>query len=255
MDGMDTIIVKKEGPRATVTIDRPDSLNSLDRRAVYDLLDRLKDISCSNDIHILVIEGGGDNFSVGADFSLLSENMKSPEFYSFMKDVNEIIITLRTMRQTVICKVKGNAYGFGFGIALAADFTISALNARFCEAFVNLALTLDGGASYFLPRLVGPARAREIALLGGVIDGRTAASLGLIYRAVPSDLIDKEVQDLANKLMGKSKRALASIKSVLEDSFSKSLYQALETEATHQSILFESAEHKEALERLKNRTR
>jgi 2-(1,2-epoxy-1,2-dihydrophenyl)acetyl-CoA isomerase len=147
----------------------------------------------------------------------------------------------------VICKVRGNAFGYGVGLALAGDFAIAADNARFCEAFVNLGISLDGGASYFLPRLLGMARAKEMALLGDVISGKEAASLGLIYKSVPEAELDGQTQRLIEKLLTKSGKALSSIKKSLEKGADIDLEAALDLEAAHQTVLLAGDEIKAAV--------
>ena len=94
--------------------------------------------------------------------------------------------------------LKGVAVGGGANLALAGDFVIVADNARFCEIFANIGLIMDYGGHYFLPRLVGLAKARELAMLGDEIDGKTAASIGLVYKSVPEENLEHEVDTLAN---------------------------------------------------------
>ncbi|MCP4667731.1 MAG: 2-(1,2-epoxy-1,2-dihydrophenyl)acetyl-CoA isomerase, partial [Deltaproteobacteria bacterium] len=146
------------------------------------------------------------------------------------------------------CKVRGVAYGLGANIALAGDFVVASLDARFCEVFVNIGVILDGGGTYFLPRLVGLARAKELALLGEEISGKSAADMGLIYKSVPEEDLDRETEALAKKLAQKSPSAMALIKEGLEGSFDMSLKEALEWEAAHQAIMLQTREHKEAVE-------
>jgi 2-(1,2-epoxy-1,2-dihydrophenyl)acetyl-CoA isomerase len=161
-----------------------------------------------------------------------------------MKGVGQIVKTLRSMPQPVISMLKGVAVGGGANLALAADFVIAAENARFCEIFINIGAVMDYGGHYFLPRLVGPAKARELAMLGNEIDGKTAAAIGLIYKSVPEQALEKETEDLAAALLQKPALALRLIKEGLEQSYDLSLEQVLNWEAAHQSIALQTPEHK-----------
>ncbi len=244
------VLTRKRGSIASVIINRPEVMNAVNRETLILLLSAFGGLAKDEDVRVVTLEGAGRNFSVGADMALLNEKIESVQWYDLLKNiVGKLIHTMRAMPQPVICKVRGNAYGFGAGLALAGDFVVAGENSRFCEVFVNLGVTLDGGSSYFLPRLVGMVKARELALLGSVVDGKEAASMGLIYRAVPDESIDSEVAFLSQSLAGKSRRALSNIKEALEGSYDRSLAEALEWEASHQSIFLQSSEHKEAVRR------
>jgi len=124
---------------------------------------------------------------------------------------------------------------------------IAAENARFCEIFINIGAIMDYGGHYFLPRLVGLTRARELAMLGEEIDGNTAAAIGLIYKSVPQDELEKETDSLAATLAQKPPLALRLIKEGLEKSFDMSLRDLLDWEAAHQSIALQTPAHKEII--------
>jgi len=239
------ILTRRKGSVTAVTINRQDVMNAVNIDTLTLLSGVFERLAADKDVRVVTLEGAGGNFCVGADMNLLNEKFDSVQWYNLLKNVvGRLILTMRTMPQPVVCKVRGNAYGFGVGLALAGDFVVASDNARFCEVFVNLGVTLDGGSSYFLPRLIGMAKARELALLGGAIDGKAAASMGLIYRSVPEKSLDKEVASLAQMLASKSPQSLGSIKEALERSFDMSLEDALEWEASHQAVLLQSAEHK-----------
>ena len=247
------ILTRKKGSVAAVTINRQDVMNAVNIETLTLLSGVFERLATDGEVRVITLEGAGKHFCVGADMALLNEKFDSVQWHGLLKNVvSKLILTMRTMPQPVICKVRGNAYGFGVGLALAGDFVVASDNARFCEVFVNLGVTLDGGSSYFLPRLIGMAKARELALLGGAIDGKAAASMGLIYRSVPEKSLDKEVASLAQMLAAKSSQSLSSIKDALERSFDMSLEDALEWEASHQSIFLQSAEHKAIVRRFLN---
>lgn len=244
------VLTRKKGPLAAITINRQDVMNAVNIETLNLLSGTFERLATDGDVRVITLEGAGKHFCVGADMALLNKNFDSVQWYDLLKNVvGKLILTMRTMPQPVICKVKGNAYGFGVGLALAGDFVVASDNARFCEVFVNLGVTLDGGSSYFLPRLIGMVKARELALLGGAVDGKAAASMGLIYRSVPEKSLDKEVASLAQILAAKSSQSLSSIKDALEGSFDMSLEDALEWEASHQAVFLQSAEHKATVRR------
>jgi 2-(1,2-epoxy-1,2-dihydrophenyl)acetyl-CoA isomerase len=151
------------------------------------------------------------------------------------------------MPQPVIAKVRGVAVGAGANLALAADFVLAAEEARFCQIFVNIGVIPDAGGTYFLPRLVGLARARELALLGEMVDAKRAAEIGLIYRWFPDHDLDRETEMLAQKLNQKSSLAMALIKEGLEVSLDMDLDEMLEWEAAHQTIMLQTEEHQAAV--------
>ncbi len=247
--GQKTVVVNKEQRICRVTMNRPNVMNAFDLDMGADLLEIFEQISRDKKISVVILTGAGDNFSSGADMQLLKEETGALQELEFMKDVSKLIRCMRELPQPIISKVRGVAYGVGANIALAGDFVIASLNARFCEAFVNIGLSLDGGGTYFLPRLVGLARARELALLGDEFDGETAESMGLIYRSVPDDDLEKEVDEVARKLSGKPFAALGLIKEGLEGSFDRSLTEALEWEAAHQSIMTQTVDFKKRVEK------
>jgi len=248
--GQKTILVDKEQRICRVTMNRPNVMNAFDMGMATDLLDIFEQISRDKEISVVILSGAGNNFSSGADMQLLKEETGAFQKLEFMKDVSKVIRCMRELPQPIISKVRGVAYGVGVNIALAGDFVIASLNARFCEAFVNIGLILDGGGTYFLPRLVGLTRARELALLGDEFDGETAESMGLIYKSVPDDKLEKEVDEVARKLLRKPSAALALIKEGLEGSFDRSLTEALEWEAAHQSIMVQTVDFKKRVEKL-----
>ena len=228
-------------------MNRPDSMNALSVDIIEGLEEGLRSIAADEGARVVVIEGAGGNFSSGADMNWLNIQSGSPEVYEAVRRMNEMVLTIRRFRLPVITKVRGVAVGAGANLALTGDFVLASHDSRFIQPFVNLGAVLDGGGTYYLPRLVGRAKAMELALLGEPIDGRTAESVGLIYKSVPDQELDDAVVSLAGTLSKKPPKAVALIKEGLESSLDMSLAEALEWEASHQSIRLQTEEHKEAV--------
>ena len=239
------VLVQKKDKIATLTLNRPDVMNAMSKDMIVGLWDAVKDLAADESVHVVVLKGAGDHFCSGADINLFSESIPPDEWLVAMKGVGKIVRTLREMPQPVIAMLKGVAVGGGANLALAGDFVVAAETARFCEIFVNIGLIMDYGGHYFLPRLVGLTRARELAMLGNEIDGKTAAAIGLVYKSMPEEQLEQEVENLANTLAQKPPLALRLIKEGLEKSFDMSLKQVLDWEAAHQSIALQTPQHKE----------
>jgi len=219
-------------------------MNALNQDISHELMDAFEKIGSDDTVHVIIIQGSGAIFSTGAEFSLFDENHSAGEWLDGLRFLSRLVCKIRGIPQPVIASLSGAAYGGGSNLALAADFVIAAHDARFCENFVHIGTILDTGGTYFLPRLVGLVKARELSFLGEEITGKTAASMGLIYKSVSPDELDNEVMTLAQKLAQKSLTALALIKQGLETSFDNSLKEVMDWEAAHQSIMLQSPEHK-----------
>ncbi len=239
------LTIEKKNNIASIILNRPQVMNAMSKEMILGLRDAVLEIGSDEGIRVVILKGAGDHFCSGADLKLFTEDTASYEWIKAMKGVGQIVKTLREMPQPVITMLRGVAVGGGANLALAADFVIAAENARFCEIFINIGATMDYGGHYFLPRLVGLTRARELAMLGEEIDGNTAASIGLIYKSVPLDELEKETESLAATLAQKPPLALRLIKEGLEKSFDMSLRDVLDWEAAHQSIALQTPEHKE----------
>jgi enoyl-CoA hydratase/carnithine racemase len=239
------LAIEKKDKIASIVLNRPRVMNAMSEEMILGLRDAMQEIGSDEGIRVLVLKGAGDHFCSGADLSLFTENRASYEWISAMNEVGQIVKRLREMPQPVITMLRGVAVGGGANLALAGDFVIAAETARFCEIFINIGAIMDYGGHYFLPRLVGLAKARELAMLGDEIDGITAASIGLIYKSVPEETLEAEVTKLADTLALKPPLALRLIKEGLEKSFDMSLKEILDWEAAHQSIALQTPEHKE----------
>ena len=241
------LLIEKKDQVASIILNRPKVMNAMSKEMIQGLHDAVREIASDDDIRVLVLKGAGDHFCSGADLNLFAANKPSHEWISAMKGVGYIVKTIREMPQPVVTMLKGVAVGGGANLALAGDFVIAAENARFCEIFINIGAVMDYGGHYFLPRLVGLAKARELAMLGDEIDGNTAASIGLVHKAVPEQELEREVEVLAATLAQKPPLALRMIKEGLEKSFDLSLKEMLDWEAAHQSIALQTPEHKEII--------
>jgi enoyl-CoA hydratase/carnithine racemase len=239
------VLVHRENKIATLVLNRPEVMNAMNREMLIQLHDIVMQIAADESVNVVVLKGAGDHFSAGADVALFSEKIAPYDWLVAMKGVGQIVRTLREMPQPVVVMLKGVAVGGGANLALAGDFVVAAHDARFCEIFASIGLILDYGGTYLLPRLVGLARARELAMLADEIDGKRAADIGLVYKSVLQEELDKEVQTLADTLAAKPPLALRLIKEGLEKSFDMSLQQVLDWEAANQSVMLQTPEHKE----------
>lgn len=242
-----TVLIQKKKRVCTLIMNRPRVMNAINMEIILGLQDAFCQIASDKNIRVVVLEGAGGNFSSGADLYYIRKLQGAPEWLEVMKHTGKLIRTMRELPQPIICKVRGVAVGGGANFALAGDFVLASNNARFCEVFINIGFIIDCGGTYFLPRLVGMVRARELAFLGETVDGKTAHSIGLIYKSVPDENLDQEVDSLARILSQKSIAAVALIKEGLEKSLDMSLSEVLEWESSHQAVVAQTSENKEAL--------
>jgi enoyl-CoA hydratase/carnithine racemase len=241
------LLLEKKDKVATVTLNRPEVMNAMSMEMMAALHDTFMQLKFDEDTRVVVMKGAGEHFCSGADVNVFTESRSSFDWLNGMKRVVKIVQAVRELPQPLITMLRGVAVGGGANLALASDFVVAADNARFCEIFINIGLIMDYGGHYFLPRLVGMAKAKELAMLGDEISGETAASIGLIYKSVPEEKLQQEVGALADKLSQKPRLALALIKEGLEKSLDMSLKEVLDWEAAHQSITLQTPEHKDII--------
>jgi len=227
---------------ATITLNRPEKLNAL----TPDMADEMRHaLSSCEDARAILIRGEGRAFCSGADLSAIMANGDPGEgaYEALAKHYNPLVLDIAQHALPVVAEVKGPAAGIGFSIALASDFCIIEEAAYFLQAFVNIGLVPDGGASWMLPRLVGKSRATEMMMLGEKIHCRQAIELGLAHRCVPEPMLVNEAFALAQRLAAGPTRALGMMKAnlfaALDHSYSATM--ALEAEAQREAATTEDA--------------
>jgi 2-(1,2-epoxy-1,2-dihydrophenyl)acetyl-CoA isomerase len=244
------VLIRQNGTMRMLAMNSPRKMNALDREMIRALETAFDDVAADEETRVVVLEGTGGNFCSGANLSLLGSSINAEDAHKEMVRIGRLIRSIRELPQPVICKVQGVAFGGGANLALAGDFVVASHGARFSQSFVNIGITLDCGGTYFLPRLVGTVQARALAFLGEEFDGRTAASMSLIYKSFNDDELDGAVDSLGRVLSQKSRAALSVIKRGLNKSFNMTLDEALEWEAAQQSIILQGEEHHNALQAL-----
>ncbi|HEX2470743.1 MAG TPA: enoyl-CoA hydratase-related protein [Candidatus Limnocylindrales bacterium] len=243
----DGLRVDVDGPVATLTLDRPDSLNALTVPVKVALREALESMAEDRAVRAVILTGAGRAFCAGQDLAEREEPDAAPLDVEVRERYNPIIRALRSMGQPAIAAVNGVAAGAGASLAFACDIRIAAAEARFMLAFGRIGLVPDSGATWFLPRLVGPAKAAELALVGDPVDASEALRLGLVSRVVPGDQLITEARTIADRLADGAPLAMALTKGALERALTIDLDEALEGEAKLQGIAGASADHAEGL--------
>ena len=243
----DGLRVDVDGPVATITIDRPEALNALTVPVKVALREALERLAVDRAVRAVILTGAGRAFCAGQDLAEREQPDAAPLDVELRERYNPIILALRAMGQPVIAAVNGVAAGAGASIAFACDLRIAAEDARFVLAFGRIGLVPDSGATWFLPRLVGQARAAELALVGDPISADEALRIGLVSRVVPNDELLPQARALADRIAAGAPMAVALTKGALERAASIDLETALEGEAKLQGIAGASADHAEGL--------
>jgi 2-(1,2-epoxy-1,2-dihydrophenyl)acetyl-CoA isomerase len=243
----DGIRVERDGAVATITLDRPEALNALTIPMKVALAAVLQDIGGDRAVRAVILTGAGRAFCAGQDL----DERTAPEAPPLDTEIRDryipIVRAMRTMGQPVIAAVNGVAAGAGAALAFACDLRMAATDARFVLAFGRIGLVPDSGATWFLPRLVGPAQAAEVALVGDPVDAETALRIGLVSRLVPAERLLEEAKTLAARLATGSGPALAATKRLLDAAWTTDLESAMAAEAVAQGQLGAGPDHVEGL--------
>ena len=247
---------------ATITLDRPDVLNAFDRALKEELLRALKQAARNADVRVVVVTGAGRAFSAGQDLrERLPADPKdaaasgqaapsvppTPLDQELRERYNPIILAIRTMDKPVIAAVNGVAAGAGMSLALACDIRIASEAASFIEVFGRVGLVPDTGSTWFLSRLVGPAKALELMWTTDSVDAPTALALGIVNRVVAADQLMAETRALAVRLASAAPLALALAKRAVNRGLEIGLPEALDYEASLQGIAGRSADYAEGV--------
>jgi 2-(1,2-epoxy-1,2-dihydrophenyl)acetyl-CoA isomerase len=232
---------------ATITLDRPDALNALTVPLKEELLAAFVRVGDDSAIRSVVLTGAGRAFCAGQDLRERLEPDAAPLEVEIRERYNPIILAMRRLEKPIVGAINGIAAGAGASLAFACDLRIAAEGASFLLAFARVGLVPDSGATWLLPRLVGSARAAELALVGEALSAADAERLGLVARVVPAEAVVAEAQAIAARLGAMAPRALALTKRALEASWTASLEEQLELEAELQGIAGATADHAEGI--------
>lgn len=231
----------------TLTLDRADSLNSLTLGLKSELLQALKSAGRDRAVRAVVITGAGRAFCAGQDLRERMEPDAAPLAVELRQRYNPIIIAMRRLEKPIVAAVNGVAAGAGASLAFACDIRLAAPEASFILAFGRVGLVPDSGATWFLPRLVGTAKALEIALTTEPLSAADAERFGLVARIVPADGLLAEAQALAERLAAGAPRAIALTKRALNRAWDAKLEEQLEYEADLQGLAGASEDHAEGV--------
>ena len=237
------VIVTRQDAVTSIALDRPDKLNAFDTAMRADLLAALQQVAADEACRAVILTGTGTAFSAGQDLADVEENADLGAL--LQTGYAPLIHLIRAMPKPVLCAVRGVAAGAAANLALSCDIVLATESARFIQAFIRIGLLPDVGGTWLLPRLIGVARARSIAMLGTPIDGRQAAEWGMIHRAVPDDRLDIEANALAAKLATLPTHAIALMKQAFAASDTNTLDQQLALENTLQTGLGHSPDFQE----------
>ena len=256
MTKFETLLVDRDDRGVvTVTMNRPEKKNALSVEMTVELTHLLDEVADSRKDRVLVLTGAGDAFTSGADLTPGKASKSEESFGNAgvgsslhgMRRLGRLIMRLHDLPKPTIAAVNGVAVGAGCNLALGCDLIIASDTARFSEIFARRGLSLDGGGSWLLPRLIGLHKAKELAFLAEIISAEEAERYGLVNRVVPAADLTKVVADLAGRIAAQPPVQISITKKLLNQSFSVSMSEAVEFEDVAQSLAFSSRDTAEAM--------
>jgi 2-(1,2-epoxy-1,2-dihydrophenyl)acetyl-CoA isomerase len=234
---------------ATVTLNRPDVLNSFNRAMAAELLDALGRVASDADLRAVLITGSGRAFCAGQDLAEASpKGGVLPDLGDFVREgYSPIIRAIRMLEKPIVCAVNGVAAGAGANLALACDITFASAEASFIQSFAKIGLIPDSGGTFILPRLVGLQRATALAMLAEKVSAQQALDWGMIYRVCPKNELHDTALATAKYLATQPTRGLGLIKRGLNRSLGVDLEDQLEYEAELQAEAGRTADYAEGV--------
>ena len=246
---MNLILKKLHSNILTITLNRPDKYNSFTEPMALELQMALQSAE-SDDVRCVVLNANGKAFCGGQDLPEVIDRDKDPN-YTLADTVNgsynPIIRLIRKLKKPVVCSVQGTAAGAGANIAFACDIVVASNEALFIQAFSKIGLIPDSGGTWFLPRLVGVAKANALYMLDEKISAEQAVALGLIYKSVDAGQLSAEIEKISSQLASMPTQGFALYKEAINKSFSNNLEQQLNLEATLQAKAGESNDYREGV--------
>ncbi len=233
----DSVALHRNGTVATLTLNRPDVLNTLDFAMVEDIVARTAEVAADDSLRVVVLRGAGRHFMAGGDIRTFAGELARPpaarqaNFQRMVERVHVAVEHLHRMPHPVVGCVHGAVAGFGLSLMNACDLVVAADSAYFTSAYRHIALTPDGGGSWALPRLVGMRKAMEILLLSERFDAAEALRLGLVNRVVAADALDAAVDAIVQALATAPVLAIRNAKRLVRESFARTLSEQLQAEA------------------------
>jgi len=241
-----TILVETHAHYRLITLNRPERLNALTVEMAGALSGALDGAEADPSCRALLITGAGRAFCSGQDLTAIVD-VAPAEIGHLLDHYHPLVRKLRALAMPVVCAVNGVAAGAGANLALACDIVLAGEGASFVQAFARIGLIPDCGGNWFLPRLVGMARARALAMLAEPLPAATAAEWGMIWRAVPDEGLMAEAHALAARLASGPTAALALTKQALEESAVNDLDSQLDLERDLQAEASATPDHAEGV--------
>lgn len=246
----ETVLAEKQDGFLRITLNRPDRLNAFNEEMHHALRGQLKVAAETSDIRAVLLTGAGRAFCAGQDLSDrdMRDGSEAPDLGVTLETLyNPLVRQIRALEKPVICAVNGVAAGAGANIALACDIVLAARSARFIQAFSKIGLVPDSGGTWLLPRLIGEARAKALAMTGEPLNADTAADWGLIWKSVPDEELQSEAQSLASRLASGATKGLAATKRLIQDAADQPLDRQLDDERDAQRLAGRSSDYKEGV--------
>ncbi|WP_217586293.1 enoyl-CoA hydratase/isomerase family protein [Lentibacillus saliphilus] len=251
LEEMETIRYERADGIATITLNRPQAFNAFTPTMNQEIIKALKDATKDAAVRAIVITGQGRAFCAGEDLGGVDDETDHAAF--LRERYHPMMRLIKETPKPIIAAINGTAAGAGMSLALAADFRLVKADAKLISAFMNIGLIPDSGFLYELPRLVGYAKALEIAVLGESLSGQDAYDIGLATEVFSADEWEEKVQSFSHALAQKPTKAFSLIKRYMMDGMHEAYEVMLEKEAQAQRIAGKSADHTEGLQAFKEK--
>lgn len=248
------IEINVEEKIATVTINRPKVLNALSSEVIEELTEVFDDLSARSDVHVVILTGSGEKaFVAGADIGEM-KGKYALEARDFSEKGNRLMSKIEKLKQPVIAAVNGFALGGGCELALACDMRVASANAKFGQPEVNLGIVAGFGGSQRLPRLVGPAIAKELLLGGEMITAQRAYEIGLVNHVLDSqEEMHEKARDLASSIISRSPLGVQRTKQLVNEGANMDIDRAISYEVEVFANMFSTEDQKEGMDAFLNK--
>jgi 2-(1,2-epoxy-1,2-dihydrophenyl)acetyl-CoA isomerase len=244
------VLERREGGVATLILNRPGRMNALNADLVLALKDAFTRVDADPEINVVILAGAGRAFCAGGDLTAIGKGRQEnnvAELQPILRAGMQVVLKMRIMRQPVIAAIHGAAAGAGMNIALAADMRVASEDAMFGQNFAKVGLFPDYGGTFFLPQLVGPAKAAEMFYTGDMINAAEALRIGVVNRVVPLAQLENEVRALARKIAEGPAVAIRAVKETLFGRDKEELTELLDLEVEQQMRCFYSEDCNEGI--------